>query len=111
MWKKISINSKFNSKQTIIDGYKFPSTLEADFYNKLQLLKRAGEVKYFLQQVPIRLGSGIKYFVDFLIFYENGQHEYVEIKGMETSVYKMKKKMLDQMYPHIQLIVLKKGDF
>jgi len=112
MWKKHKLSkNKFNAKSVVVDGQKFHSTLEAAFYQKLMMLKKASAVSYFLQQVPIILTGGIKYRVDFLVFYPDGKYEYIEIKGVETPRFKMIKKMLAELYPEIDLIILKKGDF
>ncbi len=104
-------SGKFNAKQTTVDGHIFPSKMEADYYLKLKALHQAGAVKYFLQQVPIKLSDRLKMVVDFLVFYADGRHQYVEIKGFETVQYRNKKKILNELYPDIELCVLKRGDF
>ena len=46
---------KYKAKQTEVDSIKFPSKLEAGYYLKLKLRKQAGDIKYFLRQVPLHL--------------------------------------------------------
>ena len=91
--------SKYRNVRTEVDGYKFDSKKEAAYYCDLKLRQRAGEVSYFLRQVPIHLPGGVRYVCDFLIFYPDGSHEYVDVKGVRTRTYIMKKKMVEALYP------------
>lgn len=75
-------SSKFRAKATTVDGIRFHSKLEAEYYSHLKLLKASGEVKNFHRQLCVDLGGGVRHFVDFLILYEDG-HEYVEVKGYD----------------------------
>ena len=43
--------TKYHSKQTIVNGIKFPSILEANRYSQLLLLLRAGEIANLKLQV------------------------------------------------------------
>lgn len=43
----------------------------------------------------------IKYIADFLVKYSDGREEVVDVKGMRTDVYKLKKKLLLHQYPEI----------
>ncbi len=81
------------------DGITFDSRLKMRVYQRLELLKRAGEVDYFLRQVGIHLPGGGRYVVDFLVFWSDGRIQYVDAKGMETPTFKMKKKMTEALYP------------
>jgi hypothetical protein len=48
--------NKYNNKKTVVDGVKFDSKKEANFYQNLKLLQTAGEVKEFeLQPVFVLL--------------------------------------------------------
>lgn len=90
---------KFNAKQTLRDGIKFQSKKEAAYYDELKLGKQAGEVVFFLRQVPFDLPGGVKYRVDFQVFWVDGTIDFVEVKGYETSEWKMKRKMVESIYP------------
>jgi hypothetical protein len=102
--------NKFNAAATTVDNKKFDSKLEAAYYTHLKTLKRIGDVEYFLMQVPIVLLGGKKYVCDFLVFYTDGRIEYVDVKGRETELFKLKKSIVEAQYP-IKIKVLKKGDF
>jgi hypothetical protein len=93
--------NKFHAQMTLCDGIKFQSKKEAQYYRELKARIYAGEVKYFLPQVPIRLTGGVKYVVDFVEFWENGTVHYVDVKGHRTQVYKNKKKQVEALYPII----------
>jgi len=102
--------NKFNAAATTVDNVKFDSKLEASYYTYLKTLRRIGDVKYFLMQVPIVLPGGKKYVCDFLVFYKDGRVEYVDVKGRETELFKLKKSVVEAQYP-IEIQVIKKGDF
>ncbi len=90
---------KFNAKRTEHDGIKFDSKKEAKRYLELKLLRKAGEVLFFLRQVPIHLPGGVVLRIDFLVFYADGTTEFEDVKGMRTESYKAKKRMVENLYP------------
>ena len=46
---------KFHAKPTVYDGIRFASKKEAARYEALKLLKKAGEVLFFLRQTRFHL--------------------------------------------------------
>ncbi|MDI6756450.1 MAG: DUF1064 domain-containing protein [Endomicrobiia bacterium] len=90
---------KFNARRTELDGIKFASKKEAKYYSELLLRQKEGEVIFFLRQIPIHLGGGVKYVVDFQEFRADGTVHFVDVKGMKTPTYKAKKKMVENIYP------------
>jgi hypothetical protein len=52
-----------------------------------------------LRQVPCDLPGNVKYRVDFLEFYPDGSVRFVDVKGMETPSFIMKKKQVEALYP------------
>lgn len=110
-WKeKSKRGNKFKSVYIDIDNIKFASKLESQYYIMLKLWKKYNHIKFFLRQVPFDLPGGVKYFVDYQIFYPDGTIKFVDVKGIETEVFKIKKKMVEALYP-ITIEVVKKGDF
>lgn len=93
------IKHKFKAKATETDGIKFASKKEAKRYISLKTLKKAGEIVFFLRQVPFYLPGGVKYVCDFLIFWANGTVTIEDVKGFKTEIYKAKKKMVEDIYP------------
>lgn len=91
--------SKYNAKKVVVDGIKFDSKKEAKYYEELKLRKAAGEVDYFLLQVPFHLPGGVVYKCDFQEFLSDGTVRYVDTKGFETPEFKIKKKQVEALYP------------
>ncbi|WP_214630006.1 DUF1064 domain-containing protein [Paenibacillus agaridevorans] len=105
--------SKYGSRKTTIDGVTFHSAAEARYYQQLKLRKLAGDITDFeLQPVfvllePFRKNgkkyAGIKYKADFRIKHLNGSVEIVDVKGFETTVYRMKKMLFENKFPDLTL--------
>lgn len=91
--------SKYKSIHTKIDDINFSSKLEGRYYTHLKNLQSKGVVTFFLLQVPFRLPGGVKYLLDFMVFYADGNIEYVDVKGVVTAIYKLKKKQVEALYP------------
>ncbi len=108
---------KFNARRTVVDNISFPSQAEANRYNELKLLILAGIISDLELQPEFKLQAGftdnegqrqraIKYKADFK-YIENGQVVIEEVKGFETAVWKIKKKMFLYLYPECQLRIIK----
>lgn len=93
------LRHKFKATRTEIDGIKFDSKAEAKRYKELLLLKEKGEVLFFLRQVPFFLPGGVKYVLDFLVFWANGEITFEDVKGFKTPLYILKKKQVESLYP------------
>ena len=92
-------NHKFGAKRTELDGIKFASKKEARAYQNLDLRKKAGDVLFFLRQVPFHLPGGTKHVIDFVTFNADGSVHFIEVKGYDTPMGKMKRKMVEAQYP------------
>lgn len=97
---------KFNSVRTECDGIKFASKKEGKYYEHLKLKRIAGEVLFFLRQVPLHLAGGVRYVIDFLVFYVDGRCEFIEIKGYDHPMGRLKRRQAEAEYP-IQITVVK----
>ena len=91
--------NKFNAVRSELDGIKFASKKEARYYSELKLRQKSGEVLFFLRQVPLHLPGGVRYVVDFVIFTVDGSVDFVDVKGMPTPLYLVKKKIVEAVYP------------
>ncbi len=98
---------KYNAKATEVDGYKFDSKAEANYYTLLKVQEIEGSIVGMLRQVPLHLAPGVTYRMDFLIFYSDGTCEGVEVKGFETPEWKIKKKLIEKEYPWLTLKIVK----
>lgn len=108
--------SKYHNQKIIIDGIKFDSKAEGRRYQELKLLQRAGEIKdlqlqpkFLLQPAFKKNGKSykkIEYIADFS-YYDDNKLIVEDVKGMETEVFKLKRKMFDYKYNDIELRVVK----
>jgi hypothetical protein len=97
--------NKYNAKKTEIDGVIFHSKKEANRYAELKLLMHArGDDKIIeieLQpKFPIVV-NGKKictYIADFRIVYADRRIVIEDVKGFKTSIYKLKKKLVEAIY-------------
>ena len=102
--------SKYNAKKVEIDGIKFDSKAEGDYY--LHLKQQAAEHKIlgFERQKRMLLQEsfsveGVKgkirpifYVIDFVVTENDGTITYIDVKGVETDVFKLKKKLFMKRY-------------
>ena len=99
---------KYNAKPAVIDGHKFPSKAEAARYGELKLMAAAGLITSLQLQPSFVLQKGftdnkgekhraIKYVADFQ-YIENGATVVEDVKGIETPVFKIKLKLLLNLY-------------
>lgn len=91
--------NKFGAVPTVVDGIRFDSKREATYYQRLKLRVQAGEVLYFLRQTPVHLPGGTKLVVDFVEFMADGRVRYVDVKGRETPVFRLKRREVEHHYP------------
>jgi hypothetical protein len=88
------------------------SKFEAGKAQELELLKKAGEIKDFKEQVKIPLiVNGLivcDYYIDFVITHNDDSLEYCETKGYATDAWKLKWKLFEALYstdPNVVLTV------
>lgn len=103
--------NKFKNKKTKIDGILFDSEMESHYYLYLKDLKEKGIVVdfelqpiYILQEGFIRNGKKIRpitYKADFRVVYIDGHEEVIDVKGVITAEFKLKRKMLFYKYRDI----------
>ena len=93
------IKHKFHAISCERDGKKFPSKAERAHYDKLRLLQKAGQILFFIRQVPFDLPGDNKYVADFMVFYADGTASVQDVKGVETEGFKIKRKLLEEAYP------------
>lgn len=102
-FKKFKPN-KFNAKKVLLDGKKFDSSSEGDYYAELKLQERAGLIKAIDIHVKEELwaygGHICDYYVDFKVYHNDGSIEFIEHKseGTVTPAWRIKWKMLEEKY-------------
>ena len=110
--------NKYNARKVTIDGIVFDSRAEGRFYEHLLDLMHEGVVESFEMQKPYTLLDkfphpktgktirAIKYVPDFEVIYTDGRVEVVDVKGMQTDVFRMKCKLFMFRY-QIPLVLVK----
>lgn len=93
------LKHKFKAIPTISDNIRFSSKKEKKRYEELKLMQQAGELRFFLRQVPFHLPGDIKYVCDFMCFWKNETVTIEEVKGFKTPMYIAKKKIVETTYP------------
>lgn len=102
------MGNKYNAKKTSVDGLVFDSRREAKRYIELREMESSGEISNLQRQVRIELVPpfdrngrhfrGIYYVVDFVYTGSDGNVVWEDVKGMKTSVYLIKRKLIAYRY-------------
>lgn len=100
--------SKYGNKKVEIDGFKFDSKMEGEYY--LELLKQKEEgliIDFKLQPVYVLQEAFTKrdikfqkitYKADFEVEYPDGEVVAIDIKGMQTPLFRLKQKLFENKY-------------
>lgn len=89
---------KYRNQPTDRDGMRFDSKREAAYYDALSLLRKARQIRFFLRQVPFHLPGRTIYRVDFMYVEKGGGIRFVDVKGVRTETYKLKKRQVEALY-------------
>ena len=107
--------NKYNARKTTVCGYTFDSKREAEVYLELLAQKQAGKIVRIGFQPSYTLLAGFKdntgknqkpitYTADFFVAYADGRNEVIEVKGMRTRDYLLRKKMFLHMMRDTDII-------
>ena len=100
--------NKYNARKTTVCGRTFDSKREAEVYLELLAQKQAGGIVRIDFQPSYTLLAGFKdntgknqkpitYTADFFVTYADGRNEVIEVKGMRTRDYLLRKKLFLHM--------------
>lgn len=101
--------SKYNSRKISIDGILFDSQAEANYYCNLKILLKIGKIDGFGRQIRFVITDGkngekgTEYVADFVVFYPDGTYRIVDVKGVQTPVFKLKVKCFREKYPKLKI--------
>ena len=94
--------NKYNAKKTTVDGITFDSAKESRRYQCLKLMEKAGEISGLELQPSFDIivnGHKIcRYVGDFRYKLKNGEEILEDSKGVRTSLYLLKKKLMKATY-------------
>ncbi|WP_311194390.1 DUF1064 domain-containing protein [Selenomonas noxia] len=107
--------NKYHAHKTTVYGRTFDSKREAEWYMMLREKLRLGEIKHLECQPTYTLLEGfrdnqgkpqkpISYTPDFLVEYDDGRREVIEVKGVRTRDYLLRKKMFLHMMRDTDII-------
>lgn len=107
--------TKYKNVRQTYNGYSYMSKLEAGQAYELDCRLKAKEIISWDKQVKIDLQAYGKhicnYYIDFVAIRKDGVKEYIEVKGMETDLWKLKWKMFTAKMaieePSAKLIIIK----
>lgn len=96
--------NKYNARKTVMCGHVFDSKREAEIYLDLLSRKQHGEIIRIGLQPSYTLLAGFKdntgknqkpitYTADFFVTYADGRNEVIEVKGVRTRDYMLRKKL------------------
>lgn len=92
--------SKYKNVHAVVNGIRFDSIKEANYYKYVVFPSLAtGEFTMCLRQVPFHLPGNVIYKLDFLEFHADGTVHAVDVKGMQTATFILKKKQVEALYP------------
>ena len=109
--------SKFNVRtdamgklRRTLDGVLYDSAAERDYAARLELEHKTGRIKAWHRQSTIHLEVNevivCKIVADFLVIHNDKSYEYIEVKGHETALWKLKYKLLKALYPRTRYTVV-----
>lgn len=107
------------ASERMFNGKLYDSKLEMSYRKHLELLKKAANPKDRVvnieEQLPFQIEiKGVKickYLVDFAVEYGDGRVEFVDVKGVQTDIYKLKKKLVEAQFAPIKIKEVIKGQF
>lgn len=107
--------NKYNAQKTTVCGRTFDSKREAEVYLELLAQKQAGEIVRIGFQPSYTVLAGfrdntgkkqrpITYTADFFVTYADGHSEVIEVKGVRTRDYLLRKKLFLHMMRETDII-------
>lgn len=91
--------NKYHATSCIYNGIIYQSKKEAAYAQELDLRIKAKDIKSWKRQVKIDIRINGEhwrnYYVDFEVTHNDNSIEWVEVKGFETEVWKMKRDALE----------------
>jgi hypothetical protein len=90
---------KFRAQPSDEDGIRFASKKEQTYYRHLKMRVRNGEVLFFTRQTGFDLPGKVRHFLDFVEYWMDGTVHFVDVKGYDTPMGKLKRKQVEALYP------------
>ena len=96
--RRYTRRNKYHAVKTEYGGVTYDSRLEARFAALLDQYQRAGMIRSWTRQIPFRMPDGSIHRVDFIVFYEDGTFELIEVKGRDLAAGRLKRAVVEDRY-------------
>ena len=107
--------NKYNARKTVMCGHEFDSKREAEVYLELLAQKQAGEIVRIGFQPSYTLLAAFKdnegkkqraitYTADFFVTFADGHSDVIEVKGVRTRDYLLRKKLFLHMMRETDIV-------
>jgi hypothetical protein len=96
--------NKYHNVICEADKIKFPSKKHRAHYLLLRSMQQAGEIKWFLREVPFDLpghyetGRVVRHYIDFMLCLPDDRFRYQEVKGRDLAMGKLKRVQVEEIY-------------
>lgn len=106
--------SKYRARKTEYGGQTYDSAAEAQYAERLELRRLAGDIRWWTRAAPIVLVPGkrkdrITYKPDFWVVGADGSGWFVDVKGVVLPIFRIKLKLLRHVRPDIRLLIVDAG--
>lgn len=89
---------KYKNIRTEYNGQMYDSKREAKHAKDIDLLIRAGQVKSVVRQVRFKLPGNVSHYVDFMLILPDSKVRFVESKGIDLAMGRMKRHQVEELY-------------
>lgn len=90
--------NKYGNIRTMYNGVLYDSKREAKHAADIDLWIRSGEAKSVVRQVGFHLPGNAKHYVDFMVIMQDNTVKFIESKGKDLPMGKMKRKQTEEIY-------------
>lgn len=102
--------SKYHNIKTVVNGITFDSKREAFYYNLYRKLEKTKEIFNLQRQIPYVFKLNDKkiftYKADFQYTDTDGKTHVIDVKGVLTPVFRLKKKLIEAQH-NIEIEIVK----
>ena len=113
--KRYQTRNKYKAVKQTYKGRSYHSKLEAGFAATLDALLQAKKIKEIIPQFKIELYVNkhkiCNYYMDFKVIHNDDSVEFIEVKGFETALWRLKWKLtqalLEEIEPNKKLTLIK----
>lgn len=109
--------TKYGAKKAVIDGIKFDSEMESNYYLYLKDQLEKGNIGGFELQPKFELQESFKkrgitfrkieYRADFKVTELDGNEVIIDVKGFSTTDFKIKQKLFEKKFPYELRLITK----